>query len=271
MGSSALAPRAARGSSEREIEMKSSCVAIIIGLLSTPVRDVCADNHIYQHNGNLYPEINYRINQDALQVTILQGVQNETFEFVAVLYDPNGQYQSPGDINLIVADPNAGSVAITVVGSINDQHGQPYGAANVKQITLNAPGVTGVIQQLRVGGNLAELGPVLVHRLDGPIAVSDPSDPNYATAGAILNDLQIGWLNGGISCRTMQNLTVTDGTVWATVDIGDIDNPSSGYAYAGALSVVGDMNRIAIAGGLSGSIQVWAISRCSTCPLQTRP
>ncbi len=105
---------------------------------------LAADNVIKQHNTDLEPGTHYTINQGQKRVTILLGVQYEIFEFEAGLYDdPNdpNSYAGPGIINGIEVDPNAGEVAITVVG----HDGHTYGAQDVGKILLDVTGVVGTV------------------------------------------------------------------------------------------------------------------------------
>ncbi|MEW6251021.1 MAG: hypothetical protein AB1716_10270 [Planctomycetota bacterium] len=116
---------------------------------------------------------------------------------------------------MIVADPNAGPVTITVVpdpNGPNAQHGQYYGAANVKQISLNATGVNGRVDALSISGSLNELGSTVAasagaltigSAVINPIEFHDVSGP-----------IQIGGcLYTGLSSHSLQNLTIDGGGV----------------------------------------------------------
>jgi hypothetical protein len=166
-----------------------------------------ATNVIVQHNANLHEGTNYYIFQLEMRVTIILGVEGETFEFEAMTVedpnDPNGTYVSEGDINSITALENAGPVTITVVG----QPGHDFGARDIGEIDLDNTGVTGTIAALTMSGDFGAAGPMSTHYA-GALSI----------AGAALSDINI-W----------QGLTGPSaiGVLWGTLFTPSIDAPLS--------------------------------------------
>ena len=189
-----------------------------VSLVACPAFAQDAFNVIYQWN-DFYnpPGPYYTIDPFNSTITVHQGVSGEVFQFEAAQWtgDPNDPntwvYGGPGDINLIQADVDAGSVAVTVVADPNGpnaQHGQPYGAANVKQITLNQTGVTGVVQALTISQNLATDGSVLASDLTGTCTVGDVSEPQ---TGHVLHPINLACFSGILECNELHDFTVGGG------------------------------------------------------------
>jgi formylmethanofuran dehydrogenase subunit C len=123
----------------------------------------------------------------------IQITDGDPNSFVFWCYDPDDPNYPPADIESItLLGTPSGTVKIEVLPG----PGYTYGAANVKQINLNATGVTGIIGQMFISGDLAEDGPVLASSLVGPVQVT----------GEILDDITIGALSGDISCANMGNI-----------------------------------------------------------------
>jgi hypothetical protein len=159
-------------------------------------------------------------------------------------HDPNDPYQGPGDINLIVADEDAGPVTITVEG----HDGHRWGAANVKCVKLHVSGYTGNIAGLHIGGDLADPN----DPNSGPVA--DAVSGTLSVGGSIVQDMEILWLDGTISCNTMKNLTIgappPEASRGATIMVRDsYPSPYRMEIYAGA-------QEIQIGQELSGEISV---------------
>ena len=134
-------------------------VLLFVGVCS-PALAEGPQNVIYQHN-SFYNDPNapgypfYEVYQPWRQVAIYHGVEGQVFEFEAVVED-NGQYVGPGDINRVLASTGAGPVVVTFVG----HNGHPHGAANIKELGIDQPSVTGVIQALDISNDLGEYGPI---------------------------------------------------------------------------------------------------------------
>jgi hypothetical protein len=129
--------------------------AITLSVATVAAASAEVVNVIYQHNSELTQGVHYQILPAEQTIRIMLGVPGQVFEFEAVL-EENGQYVEPGNIDLVTADENAGRVDLTFVG----HNGHPYGAADIKEIRLNQPGVAGVIRELHIANNLGDLGPI---------------------------------------------------------------------------------------------------------------
>ena len=190
-------------------------------------------NWIFQHNSNLELGEDYAVNQFAKEVTILQAVPGETFEFEARWGRFVGELwvdDRAGDIDLITANDNAGAFTITVVPDI----GTFYGARDVKEIKLDQAGVTSTIASMKLSGSLGELGP----------AVADT-----------ITLLQFVTLLDDITCDSLGNLQVGGvGTVTSTIQVtGNAGIISIFPVFDGTLTVGGDLlilffNRSTVAG-----------------------
>ncbi|MEW6250931.1 MAG: hypothetical protein AB1716_09810 [Planctomycetota bacterium] len=186
------------------------------------------------------------------QITIHHGVAGQTFEFEAVLLsDPNdpNSYVGPGDINLIGADPNAGPVTITVVG----HNGHAYGAANVKEIRLNATGVNGRVDALTIAASLNELGATVaasagILNIEGqvlaPIDVGDISGPVWIR----------GCLYSAIQCGSLGNLTI-DGT-GTPPSFPPAIYVTGTYEEGRVMSIGQSISSLTVGGALAGRIEV---------------
>jgi hypothetical protein len=131
---------------------------MLLGCVSVAVGDL--ENVIYQHNPYYNNPQNpgypfYRIQQGPRHIEVYGGIPGEVFQFEAVVED-NGQYVGPGDINRVLASTGAGPVVVTFVG----HNGHPHGAANIKELRIDQPSVTGVIQALDISNDLGEYGPI---------------------------------------------------------------------------------------------------------------
>jgi hypothetical protein len=147
-------------------------VLILFASLTLAVFAQANTTVIYQHNDyyNTPPGYYYEVNAPLREITVHHGVEGEVFEFEAVEW--NGPlYVAPGDINLITADENAGVVELTVIGNINAQHDQPYGATNIMEITLNDTGVTGIMEELAISDNLGANGATEITSVAGSFYV----------------------------------------------------------------------------------------------------
>ena len=201
-----------------------------------------ATNRIVQYNQNLHEDTHYSINQANKSVTILLGIEGEAFDLEAGVYDdPNdpNTYVEPGDINFIIADPNAGPVWLKIF----PLDGHEYAARHVGQIDLSAAGVTGTIGDLYISGNLAEFGPVLAGQAD---YISVPN-------GVILDDVELDVLTGWVWCYSMHGLLThwaADGT--AGVWIGG----SWGRDGLDTIYISDDLDTLEIGGWTSGTIKV---------------
>lgn len=181
-------------------------VALVCALLACVAAQSLGepDNWIYQHNQNLEFGVDYSIDLEG-RVSIMLGEPNEVFMFESVEWngDPNdpNNYVGPGDIAGISASVNAGSVTITIVGNINYNHGQDFGARDIGLIDLDATGVDGAIAAARISRYLGTLGPLEATRITGLFDADD-----------VVNDSKLDYLSGDIHCKHMRNLTVSQGT-----------------------------------------------------------
>ena len=181
-------------------------------------------------------------------VVIHHGLDGEPFEFEAILADtddPNDPYRGPGDINSIVADRDAGPVAIKVVrpGALESP-----GAANVGTIDLSARGVSGSIARLLISGNLTDPNDpsttVLAGAVSGAITV----------VGDITQDVQVGVLLADLSCYHLGNLTVTGPQPpdWPGPNI----RVGWDYTWPHVIDINAGLYSLWIDGEISGSIHV---------------
>ncbi len=220
------------------------------------------NNRILQYNQAYEnpPDSNdpyYVIDQFQQQVTIRRGIDGETFWFEADVVS-GGQVIGHGNINLIQADPNAGPVAITVA-----DYAQGYdrpGAFNIREINLNASGVVGTIEHLKITGLLGEYGPITAHALTGTCDVG----------ASILNPITLDSLAGDIECHAMYaDLTVMGpdplatptisiwGTYDATMTIGHNVKRIHVGVLSGSISVLDNLTELDVGtGDLTGSVYV---------------
>ena len=118
------------------------------GALGNAVNVIHQYNPYYNDPNNPgYPF--YEVIPGFKEVRIYHGELGQTFQFEAALED-NGVYQDPGDIRSIIAEPYAGTVALTIVG----QPGHDYGARDVGSIKINFVGVTGTVERITISGDL---------------------------------------------------------------------------------------------------------------------
>lgn len=135
---------------------------------------------IYQHNPDYnYPPGYYYDVSLFGDITIHQARAGELFEFESVRW--NGiLYDGPGDINTISVDgyPEA-EVRITVLPSINGGYGQPYGAANIGQMSLVTLGYFNHVEGLSISGTLGTLPDTenFADYIDAPFSVADVGRP----------------------------------------------------------------------------------------------
>lgn len=224
--------------------------ALVAGLAPIALGD--GSTVIYQHN-SFYDDPNntgypfYAVYYPSLQVTIMHAVDGQTFAFEATFEDsgdPNGPYLGPGDINYIVADPNAGPVTLTIIG----HNGHEYGAANVGAIVLNADGVVGVIQGLTISGVLGAAGPS--HSLyAGSIDIGT----------SIVDTVEISEVSGPITIGDRLEADVTFGVLDDfSVEGGTVNCPTIRVFnhYAGNMQVAGSLCELAFSSGVSGIVRV---------------
>ena len=223
------------------------------------------DNVIYQHNPD-YNDPNtpgypfYTIWSEEQQITIHRVLPGEVFEFEAVL-EENNQYVGPGDINLVTADENAGRVDLTFVG----HNGHPWGAADIKEIRLNQPGVTGVIRELHIANNLGDLGPIRAARIEG----------NCFVGNEITDDVYLDSLLGELRCQVnMRNLTISDpkpGSVGARIVLGEgVEDPET-QAYEHQINVAGPVEYLGLRLALGGRVSIGGdLTNCSLYGIPAR-
>jgi hypothetical protein len=203
----------------------------IVQLLATALASYAAladefTNVIYQHNPEylLYPDDPtspnpyYYTLPAAGVITIHHVKANQSFDFEAVVWDGD-EYVAPGEINLITADTDAGAVTITVVPNINNQADIPHGASNVKHIYLGADGVTGVVGDFDIGGDLGELGATELSEIDGAFQV----------LGTVRTNVEFTTLaaGGSFGCALLDANFVISGDVQAgsVIQVGALDYP----------------------------------------------
>jgi hypothetical protein len=163
---------------------------LIVSLSSCAALAQVENNVIYQHDSFYEPPGYYYTISGVDSITIHHGVPGYTFDFEAVRWDGN-EYLGPGDINLITADTDAGTVKVTIVANINEQG---WGARDVRQINLGASGVTGTIGALRISGTLGADGDTVADTITG----------TWWIFGTITHDIEVGHfdalIEGGCHC-----------------------------------------------------------------------
>jgi hypothetical protein len=224
-----------------------------VALLSATVALGQLTNRLLQNNPEYQDPNNpklpnlyyYTPDQELKKFTIHHAIEDEPFEFEAVLVDSedgNDPYRGPGDILSIIADPNSGPVVITIV------HPGPfvtYGARDVGNIDLVADGVTGIIGQVLITGNLTDPDDPNTHVL--ATAISDPLTVN----GDITQLVQVAWLAGNITCQSMGDLSVTGAAQ------GNPFSPSITIydSYGSSMDIHQGIGTIDVGGDLSGQIE----------------
>ncbi len=200
-----------------------SCVLSICILCGVTIAQV-PEYVIYQHNifyndpvdPNLPNPYYYEIDPVNKWVTIHHAVAGEVFEFEAVVWN-DGAYIRPGNMNLITADEDAGPVAIAVIGNINQQHGEPYGARHIQALTLDADGVTGVIQELKIDGTLGTTATTDVDAIAGacetlgigrPLEVGTLSGSFASPQAFLTQHVTIQTLSGSLSAVGLSDVTI---------------------------------------------------------------
>jgi hypothetical protein len=159
-------------------------------------------NRIYQWNNTynidedpLDPNPTYlSIDQFTQEVTIVLGITDETFVFEARTQELQGQEWvdiGPGDIDLIQANVDAGDVTITILPT--GVH--TWGAQHVKEINLDATGVTGVIAGINISGNIATTGDAVCQNITGAINIGG----NLGVAGILHTKLSATTASGPIT------------------------------------------------------------------------
>jgi len=131
---------------------------------AVPIAFSQTQNHVYQHNlayqdptdPNLPNIYYYDVVHEQGLVVIHHALQGHSFDFEAAVLDGNGQYVEPGHIESIAADENAGAVTITLVG----HNGHPAGAKDVDAITLIGQGLSGMLDDLAISGDLGTDQPI---------------------------------------------------------------------------------------------------------------
>jgi hypothetical protein len=173
------------------------CVLTLILCAGAAVA-LAEENVIYQNNGYYENPQNpgypfYQIVPWEKRITVLHGVQGQTFDFEAVRYDENWQYLGPGDINLITADAGAGQVWITVMGNWNVYYGNEWrGARDVKHVNLGASGVTGEIGNFYITQGLGADGDTVADTVTG----------NWWVYGSITHDIVVGYFDARIAAAS---------------------------------------------------------------------
>ncbi len=163
-------------------------------------------NWIYQHNSAYWLDPNdpnsgdpnyYEIAQVQHRILIHKSKPNQTFWFeAALLY--NGQYSGPGNIDLIAADPNAGTVEVKIVGN-----GHDYGAATVDAVSLGGlEDAECTLTDLTTSGDIGADGEIHVDRATGDWYVGE-----YGLAD-ILSDVYVGCFLGFLYCNTLEDLYI---------------------------------------------------------------
>jgi len=185
-------------------------VLLFVGVCS-PALAEGPQNVIYQHN-SFYNDPNapgypfYEVYQPWRQVAIYHGVEGQVFEFEAVVED-NGQYVGPGDINRVLASTGAGPVVVTFVG----HNGHPHGAANIKELGIDQPSVTGVIQALDISNDLGEYGPIRAGGV-GTMTIGGNVLNDIYVPGTIAGPVTIGgYLGADLTCYSVGDLTLLGG------------------------------------------------------------
>ena len=179
-----------------------------VSLVASAVLGQSQTTWIYQHNP-YYEDPNcpcypcYGITQEYLQIAIHHGEPNEPFQFESVRwqgdeppidpYDPNAPYLGPGNINAIIADPNAGPVTIEVVGDINALHGYQCGAVAVKLLDLVRPGVAGKLGNFTILSWLGIDGDTRVATIEGPAQVGGIQKRSTPTPSRAISAWAVSW------------------------------------------------------------------------------
>lgn len=203
---------------------KLAAIAVVLCCIGSATADL--ENRLYQNNPayqdpndpNL-PNLYYYTPQELEKSFTIHRVKpGEAFKFEAAVWDGD-EYVAPGEINLITADTDAGAVTITVVPNINNQADIPHGASNVKHIYLGADGVTGVVGDFDIGGDLGELGATELSEIDGAFQV----------LGTVRTNVEFTTLaaGGSFGCALLDANFVISGDVQAgsVIQVGALDYP----------------------------------------------
>lgn len=183
-----------------------TAVSIAVALAIVSMAFAQTQNIIRQHNTNLSEGTHYNIDQRTASIEILAGIPGQVFEFEAVIED-NGQYVGPGDIDRVLASTGAGPVVVTFVG----HNGHPHGAANIKELRIDQPSVTGVIQALDISNNLGQYGPIR-SAAAGTMTIGGNVLNRIYVPGTIAGPVTIGgYLGADLTCNSLGDLTVVGG------------------------------------------------------------
>jgi hypothetical protein len=212
----------------------SRTVTVVFAMMVCTAGLAQVQNRLYQHNPvyqspadpNLPNYLYYTPDYQALTFTIHQVLPDEPFQFEAARWT-GLVYLGPGDIGLITADEDVGTVTITVVPQVNNDPTRPFGAQDIGAIDFSAMGVNGVVQTLQIGGALGALSTTdsTVYQIDGPFSVLDVARPLHVTSALLdtltirgtadhVGDLQIGHF------EDLAHLVVT-GNMLGLIELGD--------------------------------------------------